>query len=76
MIAKAILNPDETINVGTHYIPNHDELEQKYPITMSTTVLCFKCQTPYNLPIGAYTFRCKLCSNFNNTNQTNQCNIL
>jgi len=79
MIAKAIVNPDDTINVGTPQMPNNHELKQKHQITISNTVLCVQCQEPYNLPIGAYTFRCKKCGNFNNTNQINQinqCNIL
>ena len=76
MIAKAIVNPDDTINVGTTQEPHQSILQQKHPITISDTVLCLKCQEPYNLPIGACTFRCKKCGNFNNTNQTDQCNIL
>tara|TARA_Y100000389_G_C17459878_1_gene520862 strand:+ start:2076 stop:2306 length:231 start_codon:yes stop_codon:yes gene_type:complete len=76
MIAKAIMNPDSTIEVGTLIYGEREEDKKISFPTHPYAITCEKCQQLYNLPIGAYTFRCKMCGQFNNKQLERQCNIM
>ena len=75
MIAKAIINPDNEIQVV-----KQDTKDTNIPNNiLSTPICCKKCSTVYNLPLGCKTFRCRSCSEFNSTEINTPvvlCNIL
>ena len=39
-------------------------------------VTCQRCHSIYNLPIGAFTYRCKSCNHFNNMNPNQNLNSI
>ena len=39
-------------------------------------VQCQRCQSIYNLPNGAFTYRCKSCNHFNNMNPNKNINSI
>ncbi|POM81546.1 Hypothetical protein PHPALM_462 [Phytophthora palmivora] len=72
-VVEAVPAPPGSFPTATRVIPNNSNIRRD----AQGNALCNKCSTPYPLPAGCTSWRCRSCGELNNASTYgNECNIL